>query len=575
MRRTGAPAVTEHELLRIIDFLERVRRPFAASVPIAEADPAWNITAHLVRAHLKGEPVTTTALAEAAGVPYATAMRRIHGLIDHGFIAKLPASRTGKSFRLKPSDALLAAFVAQAKQVKTVLAETLGQRRDADRDEDYYFGGADFVGETLPPPALVRRRQEGGADLRFLLNDDNYFAAMRNMWADLRNNLASRRNFTLMALPELHARLRANARLPVSEFDIVACNMPWLGEFAGEGLLRPLDRYVSAESLNPLDFHPAVWTTGQWGDQQFGVPIYCTIEIMAARRDWFAEAGLAFPRTFDEVIAAARALHRPDQGRYGIGWNCARGMPVASSFMVLMGCCGAPILNLPRARRYYQWASTRGDALRPRIATDEGRAVLDYMHRLLAVSPPDILEMDWNGRVNAFLAGRVSMTYCWSMAAARFEYDVASTVKRRVAYLPQPKGPSGMTANPIGGFLLSIPANLPEDRAALAYEAIAWMASPSSMKAHVTNGFPVAPRFSVAADPEAQASSPIVRFIDKLAQRGLLCTWQRPPVPEYAVIERSLGEHIHAALRGEVSDEAALAGAQADIDAEMRARGRY
>ena len=35
--------MTEHELLRIIAFLERVRLPFQELVPIAEEDATWNM----------------------------------------------------------------------------------------------------------------------------------------------------------------------------------------------------------------------------------------------------------------------------------------------------------------------------------------------------------------------------------------------------------------------------------------------------------------------------------------------------------------------------------------------------
>ena len=54
------------------------------------------------------------------------------------------------------------------------------------------------------------------------------------------------------------------------------------------------------------------------------------------------------------------------------------------------------------------------------------------------------------------------------------------------------------------------------------------------------DGFPIVPRFAVSADPEATASSPIVRSVDRLARRNLLHTWQRPPLPQYSAIERVL-----------------------------------
>jgi multiple sugar transport system substrate-binding protein len=123
--------------------------------------------------------------------------------------------------------------------------------------------------------------------------------------------------------------------------------------------------------------------------------------------------------------------------------------------------------------------------------------------------------------------------------------------------------------------LLCIPANLPEDRIELAFEAIAWMTSPEAMKANVQNGFPVAPRFSVSADPEAAATSPIVSVVDKLAKQNLLKAWPRPPVPEYRLLEEILGQEIHRALRGEVSDREALDRAQDLADNVMQAAGYY
>ncbi len=85
------------------------------------------------------------------------------------------------------------------------------------------------------------------------------------------------------------------------------------------------------------------------------------------------------------------------------------------------------------------------------------------------------------------------------------------------------------------------------------------------MKAHVRNGFPIAPRFSVSANPEAAASSPIVRFADRLAKRNLLQNWQRPNLPEYTRIEHVLGEDIHNAMTGTKSDPRALADASVRI----------
>jgi multiple sugar transport system substrate-binding protein len=88
------------------------------------------------------------------------------------------------------------------------------------------------------------------------------------------------------------------------------------------------------------------------------------------------------------------------------------------------------------------------------------------------------------------------------------------------------------------------------------------------------NGFPVAPRFSVCADPEALASSPIVSMVDQMARKNELITWSRPPVPAFNVIERSLGEEIHDAVFGGKPPRQALRDAETRIRSEVGAGRR-
>lgn len=556
--------MTEYELLRIISFLEKVRIPYVQMLPFAEADAAWNILFSLMKAHLLGREIRITGLAAEAGIPHATAIRRISKLIDEGYIVEIPIDHLKKGVRLAPSEAVNADFVRFAKRIKGLLAETFGLRSSSEADEDYYFGGSFFTAQIIPPPQLINNPEGKGNDLRFLLNDDNYFRAMRNMWADFRLNLGSREDFELLPLSSLYDRVRVNATRQASEYDIVAIDMPWLGDIARTDAFRPLNRFIENSRMSPMDFHPSVWGTGTWKHEQYGIPIYCTVEVLAARSDWFERDDMRYPTTFDETIAAAQHFHNPQKGRYGIVWNAAQGRPIAQTFMILMACCGRNIVNTPRPR-FLSGAATGLDHP-PDVLNAAGFATMDYLHRLRDVSPPNILEMGWDQRTHTFLSGDSALSYCWTVHAARFEYDLASVVKRRVRYLPQPRGPSGSSINPVGGYLLCIPSNLPEKRAQIAFDAIAWMTSPEAMKAHVQNGFPVAPRFSVSADPEAAATSPIVSFIDKLGKRNLLSTWPRPAVLQYVGIENALGVEIHRALRKEISDREALENIQRNLE---------
>jgi multiple sugar transport system substrate-binding protein len=114
--------MTEYELLRIITFLERVKGPYRELVPIAEEDASWNILLHLIKQNLTGSTVTISSLASIANIPFATANRRIHELIEAGHILKRAASKTGRSFVLAPSPELSSSFVQYAKSVKSLPA---------------------------------------------------------------------------------------------------------------------------------------------------------------------------------------------------------------------------------------------------------------------------------------------------------------------------------------------------------------------------------------------------------------------------------------------------------------------
>jgi multiple sugar transport system substrate-binding protein len=556
--------MNDHEFLRVYNFVDRLRRPFLDITD--EADEAsWRIIHYLMRAELEGYPVTMSKLALVSGLTHGTAIRRIQAMIDEGLIERRPAQDKPKSFTLHPSERLSSLAVNYAVETKALIAEILGGRATEENETNYYFGAPRRGNPVIPPINLLKSRITAGVELQFLLNDDNYFAAMRNMWSDFRNNLASTRSFRLVHQNELYREGLANGARAVSAYDIIAIDMPWLGEFAGKGLIMPIGEMIRESGINPMDFHPSIWSTTTWQRVEYGVPIYCTIEVLACRSDLFEEAGLALPRTFDDVIAAGRTFHNPASNRFGIAWNGAH-MPLASSFMFFLGCCGQTVLSIRRTPTGYSTENLDRQHMRPQIDGDAALTVLDYMHRLLEIAQPGALDAHWDDSCSVFLRGQSAMGYVWTMRAAQFEAEVRSAVKRRVAYVPQPSGPGGTNTSPIGGFLLCIPSNIDPKRLPLATEALAWMASREAMKEHVKNGFPVAPRFSVSADPEAIGSSQLVRFVGNLGNRNLLRNWQRPPVPFYTKMERIIGEEIHDALAGVKSDRAALSDAQSRID---------
>jgi multiple sugar transport system substrate-binding protein len=83
-----------------------------------------------------------------------------------------------------------------------------------------------------------------------------------------------------------------------------------------------LNADASAEVLAELGeetFYPAALEEVKVDGEYAAIPIDGGGSVLHYRTDWFEEAGLAPPRTYDQILAAAKALHDPANQRYGIG----------------------------------------------------------------------------------------------------------------------------------------------------------------------------------------------------------------------------------------------------------------
>ncbi len=79
-------------------------------------------------------------------------------------------------------------------------------------------------------------------------------------------------------------------------------------------MIEPLDAYVSADgSLQWADIHAFLRTSSAvYNGTVVGLPLGANVALMHWRRDVFANASLAPPRTWREVIEVARALNSTD-----------------------------------------------------------------------------------------------------------------------------------------------------------------------------------------------------------------------------------------------------------------------
>ena len=301
--------MTREELLRILSFVDSNRERSEKRTSLATVDPRWNIVSYAMRRHLEGRLLTVTSAAMAADVPYGTAMRRISELIDEGLLLKRPKSRTGKSFSLHPTRALIAEFESFAMQLKAIVGNTFGFTTGDGEMGDFYFGGYYMASRTLPYPSAMRDGVGVDRSFRILSPVDPTFKTLSELTSNLDELCGTNIEIVNLPLDELHGEIMVNAQQPVSKYDLMAVDLPWIGQLATEGAIDPLDEIMGEERYNPSDFHNAAYKGSSWNNSQYGLPIQPTAELLFCRSDLFAEAGLTVPTTTDELLLAARVLH--------------------------------------------------------------------------------------------------------------------------------------------------------------------------------------------------------------------------------------------------------------------------
>lgn len=136
----------------------------------------------------------------------------------------------------------------------------------------------------------------------------------------------------------------------------------WLGAFYDADLLENLTPYI-ADWDREDDVVDNLWSTGMIPgvDGVYMMPHQYITFYLYYRADWFAEAGLEPPATFDQFLEAAQALTDPENNRYGFGLRGgAGGQDQWLAFMVAGGARivdedGNIVINSPKAVEVNQW----------------------------------------------------------------------------------------------------------------------------------------------------------------------------------------------------------------------------
>ena len=561
---------------RFLDFIEQQDDEVRRALSIKTGYDETKLFVALLRNHLNGKLTTSSSLAQSSGLSYGTSIRAISSIEDRGLLVRRSRTDTVKSFSLHPSEKLILEWQEYARRVHSLLDSTIGlSSKLGQKSSDYFYGSSYNSGSILSPPSVLSSKLSLNKQLRILVHADPTFMAMHVLKKQFESILGVPIQSRALSIDRLREEIIKNSTAKHSNYDIIACDLPWFGEMAEKGRFLPLDNLISNTGFDTSDFHSEALASARYKGNQYGVPVQTTPDLLVYRRDLFESKGLKAPHTIDDTLIAAQTLHSRSRNVSGIAWNAARGTPLGHTFLFTMGAFGQPAINLRAIENGFDGENVIGENFRPMFNTNAARQSAEYLLELLNYSPSSILSMSWYERARAYADGEVGMAYCATLLAPLFELNAKSPAYGVSEFLPHPCGKGSKQIAPVGGYALAIPSNVSEERISPIWTALMSLTSPQTIKLYIENGSLVSPRFSVSMDPKVRQISPLISKVDEMARFGVLQMWPRPPVPEISNIIAIAGEEMHDMLIGVKSIDEALNNSQNRADAIMRMNGHY
>ncbi|MFI9244783.1 ABC transporter substrate-binding protein [Streptomyces sp. NPDC053086] len=312
--------------------------------------------------------------------------------------------------------------------------------------------------------------------------------------------------------------------------DLLMLDNPDLQRIAQTGALTPLDRY----GVDSRGFAKGIVSAGSYQGKLYGLAPTVSTVALFYNKDMLSEAGVAVPRTWDELRTAAAELTRP--GRYGMAVDANATFEGTWQFL--------PFL----------W-SNGGDERR--LDTPQAAQALQLWVDLVKSGSMSKSVLTWTQADvhDQFVAGRAAMMVNGPWRTA--EMNKARNLHWGVAPLPV-RRPGQSLVTPLGGEVWTVPRTSSEDRQAKAARVLACLNDSSTMLTTARQYFTVPSRSAVASRYARQVPSmaAFVRSVGRSRPRTgrLGARWPQAATGIYTAVQ--------AALTGERTPEEALRDAQ-------------
>ena len=344
-----------------------------------------------------------------------------------------------------------------------------------------------------------------------------------------------------------------------STYDLCMMDDPWMPKFGTMNALQPLDSNFGF--TRDSDIPNVVYDVGTWpppsgpvppteqskAKHLYGITIVGNVEMFMYRSDKSSA-----PATWDDVLSNAAKYNAPNFYGYVIRGKATN--PVSSDSLPILWSFGGNIFD---------------DTWKVTLDSSASITAVDFLTRKLKqYAEPGAANVDAGDRSKLMATGMAYQSTVWpGEITDTVENATVSQVRGKVAYIPMPQGASGKGLAMMGNWLLGIPKGSKNGQAAADF--IKWMLRADNMRNYVAQGgIPI--RKSILNDASLASANPYFKAL--AASFDAVPNW-RPRTDQWNAVETIYGTQMNATVAGQISPQAAMQKAAADIRTLMKGAG--
>ncbi|MET8846089.1 ABC transporter substrate-binding protein [Amycolatopsis sp. NPDC004625] len=344
-------------------------------------------------------------------------------------------------------------------------------------------------------------------------------------------------------------QLVQNAQVKSNAYTVLNLDVVWTPEFAANRWVVELPR----DQFDLDNFLKPAVQTAEYRDKLYAVPVYSDGGLLYYRKDLLAKAGVAPPKTWDELTAACQKIkavpEAANTGCYAGQFEKYEGLTV--NFDEAVHSAGGTIVD---------------DSGKPAVDTPQAKAGLDQLvqgFKSGVIPQKAITYKEEEGR-RAFQAGELifqrQWPYQWALAN---KTDGSSTVAGKFDVAPLP-GSAGPGVSSLGGHNFAISAFA--EHKATALDFIKFFTTEQAERSNLLATSQAPTRTRLYDDPELLKQFPYLPTL----KASILGAKPRPKAVRYGDVTTAIQEAAYSAISGTKDSATALKDLQTQLGSLLK-----